>query len=403
MTVDDEGLEEALVGRLRLLAHDEPGLGEDVRAAQRARLVAMAAVRPAAAGAAAVRGPAPALPRWRRALAGRPADAPWPRWRARLTAGMAGAAVTVGALSGLVALAQGAEPGDLLYGLKRGTEQTQLALASDADRGLTLLGFATTRLDELAELTGEDAGALPAAVGAPDGSGQAVAAAGVDPATVVDLLITMDEQTTEGTSSLTTTVVGGGDPGALATLTDWAAGQRAGLAALDLPAGAQDAVAASLVLVDQVAARATSWQTALTCPDGPTTAGLDDLGPVAGACAVPATTPSAAPSTAAPTTGSTAEPAPGGGTGTGTAPTSAAPPATAAPTGGGGGSGGGGGTLPTTGGAPATTTLPPAVPTSAPVPTVGLPAATTTPPVVQVPVPVPSTTVCLGGLICVGG
>ncbi|MCO7221180.1 hypothetical protein, partial [Klenkia sp. PcliD-1-E] len=62
MTVDEDGPEEALVGRLRLLARDEPALGADVRAAQRARLVAMAAVRPAADGA--VRRPEGDRPGW---------------------------------------------------------------------------------------------------------------------------------------------------------------------------------------------------------------------------------------------------------------------------------------------------------------------------------------------------
>lgn len=394
MTVDEDGREEALVGRLRLLARDEPALGDDVRAAQRARLVAMAAVRPTATeDAGPVRSPDAARPWWRRALAGRPADAPWPRWRTRLTAGMAGAAMTVGALSGLVALAQDAEPGDLLYALKRGSEQTQLALASDADRGLTLLDFASTRLRELTELTGEDAGALPATAGAPDGTGQAVAAAGVDPATVVDLLTTMDDQTTEGTSSLTTTVVDGGDAGALTTLTRWAEAQRAGLTALDVPAGAEDAVATSLVLVDQVAARAASWQTALTCPEGPTTADVDALGPVAGGCAVPeGAAPTAAPTTAPPA-GPTAAPtdAPGAPTSSGAAPGTAGP---AAPT--------AGADPRPTGSAAPTTTPAPAVPSvMAPVPTPAVP--TTTPPLVQVPLPLPSATVCLGGLICVGG
>lgn len=398
MTVDEQRLEEALVGRLRLLAGDEPDLGADVRAAQRARLVAMAAVRPDGAAAsddagAAVRSPAVDRPRWRRALAGRTADVPFPRWRTRLTAGLAGAAMTVGALSGLLALAQDAEPGDLLYGLKRGSEQTQLALASDADRGLTLLGFASVRLQELTELTGEDAGALPAGPGSPDGTGTAPAAAGPDAATVVDVLTTMDRQTTEGTSSLTTGVVDGADPAALETLARWADGQRSGLVALAVPAGAEEAQARAVALVERVAARASSWQTALECPDGPTTADVDALGPVAGGCVVP---PGAVPSTtAAPGGGATAVPAPGdpGSTSAGSAP--------AAPT---AGTTGTAGTAPQpTASAAPTTTAAPAVPSVvAPVPTAGSP-TTTVPPLVQVPLPVPSATVCVGGLVCVGG
>ena len=78
-----------------------------------------------------------------------------------------------------------ARPGDVLYGLKRGTEQTQLALAGDA-RGQTLLDFASTRLDEVRALVDE---ARPRCrpPGA-DGSAGTVLAAGADPALVIETL-----------------------------------------------------------------------------------------------------------------------------------------------------------------------------------------------------------------------
>jgi len=389
--VNDRDLEEALVGRLRLLSRDEPDLGVDVRAAQRARLVAMAAVR-----TPATRSPEARPARWRRLLAPRADDAPPARWRTRLTAGLVGAAMTVGALSGLVAVAQGAEPGDLLYGLKRGSEQTQLALASDADRGLTLLGFASTRLEELTELTGADPGAMPAATvpGMP-------VAAGADAGTVVDLLATMDQQTTDGAAALTATAVPARDAAALALLAGWAQTQRTGLAGLSVPAGAEQSLAGSLALVDRVAARAADLQTALTCPDGAADAGTDALGPAPGACLpAPATAGSSAPSTGAPAT--TAGP----GTSSGQAPATTAPGTPVAPTAGqpGGGTGAGGGAASTGGGAGGgggAVTTAPAVPTvPLPLPTTGAP---TTPPLVDVPLPLPSTTICVGGLICVGG
>jgi hypothetical protein len=132
--------EDALVADLRRLG---PALDVEpdpaFRAAARSRLVAMAAVRTPA--------PAPASGP-RRLLAARAPDLPPARWRARLTAGLAGAALTVTALAALVAVADSADPGDVLYDLKRGTEQTQLALAGDS-RGRALLGFASTRLEEL--------------------------------------------------------------------------------------------------------------------------------------------------------------------------------------------------------------------------------------------------------------
>ncbi|SDN67730.1 hypothetical protein SAMN05660199_00573 [Klenkia soli] len=383
--MNDEELQEALVGRLRLLSRGEPDLAPDVRSAQRARLVAMAAVRPTGE----VRSPEARPGRWRRLVAARAVDAPVARWRTRLTAGLAGAAMTVGALSGLTALAQGAEPGDLLYGLKRGSEDTRLALASDADRGLTLLGFASNRLTELADLTGSDVGASPVSVGPADASGLAVAASGVDAGTVVDVLTTMDDQTTEGTSWLATTALETRDTAAFSTLSRWAGQQHAGVAALDVPSGAEEARSEALALVDEVAARATALQATLQCPAGVTAPGTDRLGPLPGECLAVAPTPS---SSAAPSTEPDQGATPAPGTVSGQAPASSAAGATtAAPSGGSGGTGGAA-TPSTTAAAPTTV---PALPTTVP--------STTVPPLVDVPLPLPSTTICVGGLICVGG
>ena len=132
--------DDGVVARLHALAPHLDGEPDPAfRAATRARLVAMAAVRsPSRRRSSGLK----------RLLRRPPDDAVRARWRTRLTAGLAGAALTVTAAASLVALADGARPGDVLYGLKRGTEQTQLALAGDA-RGTTLLGFASTRLDEL--------------------------------------------------------------------------------------------------------------------------------------------------------------------------------------------------------------------------------------------------------------
>ena len=160
------------------------------RAATRARLVAMAAVRSPEPE------PVSGLKRLLAARAGTP-SAPVaqpahrrPR-RRRPDRDRGGVARGAGRQRG---------PGDVLYGLKRGTEQTQLALAGDA-RGTTLLGFASTRLDELEHLV-EAPSALPAAGGAA-GAGGTVLAAGADPELVISTLETMDDQTTEGTAWLT--------------------------------------------------------------------------------------------------------------------------------------------------------------------------------------------------------
>lgn len=223
----------------------------EYRRAARQRLVAMAAVRT----------PEPVRPSpLRRLLAARAVDAPAGRWRTRATAGMAGAALTVTSLATLVALAAGAGPGDVLYGVKRGTEQTQLALAGDS-RGQALLDLARTRLEELDDLDG-DAGL------------------------VRSTLATMDDQTTEGASWYLARAVDTTDPAPLDTLSRWAGDQSAQLAAVraELPAEATDDVAGSQGLLDAITERAAAWQVALDCPGGAQQAGADSLGPLAVPC-----------------------------------------------------------------------------------------------------------------------
>jgi Domain of unknown function (DUF5667) len=289
---------------------------------------------------AAVRTPAPTGRRTpavlRRLLAGR--DAPVPAWRTRLTAGLAGAALTVTVLGGLLAGAQGAGPGDLLYGVKRGGEQTRLALAGDPDRGLTLLRYASTRLDEVSRLAaGPDAGLVP------------------------DTLGTMDRQTTQGTADLTSRAVERADPGLLGTLAGWAGRQRDGLAALTgaVPPAVRDELATSVRLVSDVAARGTALRAALACAGGPATAGSDELGPVPAPCAPAA--PDAAPR-------------PGG---TGTAPGSSSPPSPAGPA----------APVPGPDGAP-----PPAPADGGTAPGSPAPSAPSSgaPPLIEVPLPLPS-------------
>jgi hypothetical protein len=194
-------------------------------------------------------------------LRGRAGSGPPAAWRTRLTAGLAGAAMTVTALGTLVALSTDARPGDVLYDVKRGTEQTQLALAGD-DRGRTLLEFAETRLDELAALRHPAAG------------------------DVLGLLDTMDAHAEEGASLLATQAVAGRDAAPVVGLADWAGRQSAELTALQarLPSGAATASQESLDLLARVSDRATGLRAALACADGPATAGTDELGPVPVEC-----------------------------------------------------------------------------------------------------------------------
>jgi hypothetical protein len=360
--------EEALVSRLESLTTEFAATpDEDFRAATRARLVAMAAVRAPAAETAGRRPPV-RVGALRRLLAGAP-DAPAARWRLRLTAGLAGVTLTVTALGGLLAAAQGARPGDLLYDLKRGGEQTQLALAGDSQRGLTLLDFASTRLDELSELVGVEPNA-DAVVGTTPSGGEAGLAAGPDVHLVIDTLQTMDEQTTKGTAALTSRVLQQSDPGALGKLTGWTDHQQSGLGRLTdaVPTGARSALSAAQDLVAQVAARGVALEAALACPGGPSTAGTDEFGPVPAVCppAAPPTAgtptpsvPGQSPDTAGTagtsgTSGTAGTSTSGSGTGTGTAgspPGTGAGPTAAVP-----GAPPTGGTPPTT--PPDTTSLP---------------------------------------------
>ncbi len=310
-----DGVDTAVVTMLQELApHLDVEPDPEFRRATRQRLVAMAAVRTPE--------PVRRSP-LRRLLAARAGDAPAGRWRTRATAGLAGAALTVTSLATLVALSTGARPGDVLYGLKRGTEQTQLALAGDS-RGQTLLDLARTRLDELTALDG-------------------------DPSLVRSTLATMDEQTSEGASWYFARALGTSDVAPLDRLSGWTADQSTQLEAVrgEVPAEATDDVAGSFGLLADVTERADVIRAALDCPTRPAVAGADRLGPVPGQCVVPPPAPAPTPAQQGP--GSPAAPS---------APVPEAPLPTTAPQ--------GPAAQPTTpagpGGQPAPAPAPPAVP-----------------------------------------
>jgi hypothetical protein len=305
------------------------------RAATRQRLVAMAAVRT----------PEPVRPsRLRRLLAARASDAPAGRWRTRATAGLAGAALAVTSLATLVALSTGAQPGDALYGLKRGTEQTQLALAGDS-RGQVLLDLARTRLDELGDLDG-DAGRAEST------------------------LATMDEQTREGAAWLASRALDTSSTAPLDDLSGWAAEQSVQLSAVraEVPAPAADDVDGSLTLLGEITQRVQALRTDLACPNGPVAAGADRLGPVTAGCLPAASAPGGSPQPAQPAPGGTApEAAPTPGQGAPVLP----PGAPAAPT----------------GAQPVPGTVPSQAPTTAPAPPKATPGGLlpTLPPVLPAP------------------
>ena len=268
--------DELVVARLHALASHLDGAPDPAwQATTRARLVAMAAVRS--------QEPAPVSPLRRLLTDGLlPAAVPG-RWRTRLAAGLAGAALSIAALASLMAAAGQARPGDVLYGLKRGTEQTQLALAGDA-RGEVLLDLAGTRLGEVRALVDAGTTAMPAAGAA--GSGGTVLAAGNDAALVAETLATMDAQTADGAAELTGRAVDGADAGPLALLADWVVGQSDGLTGLqgDVPGAAVDDVLDSLALLADLSARVSGLESSLDCASGPMVLGADELGPVPAPC-----------------------------------------------------------------------------------------------------------------------
>ena len=281
MTVHER--EDAIVARLHTLAPHLDGEPDPAfRAATRARMVAMAAVRTPA--------PEPASPL--RRLFARAEDVAASRWRSRLTAGLAGAALTVTALASLVAVSTTAGPGDVLYSLKRGAEETQLALAGDA-RGQVLLDLARTRLHELEDLAESGTSALPAPAAPATSDGMGVSAAGVDDSLVLETLKTMDEQTIEGSAWMTHQAVTTGDDDLLVELATWSKDQTAGLTALreELPASTLDELGESLGLLGDIDTRTVALAGALDCASGPPIESTDALGPVPGLCMPDPVTP----------------------------------------------------------------------------------------------------------------
>lgn len=141
-STSDPALEPLLrvVETLRPVSEGGPQPSPEFRDALRQRLLAVAAVQPAA-------GTAPAGARHARVSEAAPV--PVRAWRRRLVAGLAGLAIGTGTLGGAAVAAQNALPGDLMYPLKRSLEDAQVTLAgSDASRGREYLEIASTRLSE---------------------------------------------------------------------------------------------------------------------------------------------------------------------------------------------------------------------------------------------------------------
>jgi hypothetical protein len=274
----------AVVDSLRPIAEAGPAPSAEFRTALRARLLAVAAAAPAATPAGAQPTAQP--------LAGGAAG----RWRTRLVAAAAGAALAVGCLGGLAVLSRNALPGDALYGVKRTVEGMQLSLTwSDEAKGRRELALADTRLGEVEDLL-RDAGPRP-----------------TDASTVTELVATLDDLAAaaeHGSTLLTGVYLHSHEPAALESLRDFTEQHRGRLQALQpvLPAQLADRPAALIALLNQIDAQIAQLTAADPSRRTPAPGSVPGTGPGSGQA--PATP--APGSSAAPVPGVVSPPAPGG-------------------------------------------------------------------------------------------
>jgi hypothetical protein len=200
------------------------------------------------------------------------------------------AVLALGALT--VLLSRGALPGDMLYGLKRASESTEIGLTSGQEaKARKHLDVAALRLDEIQQLIQRDsttaAGPQPTAAGADD----------ADAALVADNLRAFDDQARTGARMLLPLVnsPAGPPPG---LLSQWAGQQQRTLDGFSasLPAGGKEQAASSQRLISQLQQRAAAFEKS-TGPCG--SQDSDDLGPLPSA-ACSAASQDKAPSIALP-------------------------------------------------------------------------------------------------------
>jgi hypothetical protein len=248
---------------LEVAAGPEP----EFRDRLRRRLVAHATVTAPAITAATPVVPAPRGGRTQR-LAGRAGS---PR-----LAFLAGALAALVLISGLTLLASsGAVPGDRLYGIKRSSEQLELALVHDPqDRGQRQLTFAQNRLQEIDKLVDRNRTELGPAT---SGSGTFGSA---DTDRMLAAMGDMDRNTNEGAVLISTLAVQQHSEQLLASLADWIRGQRDALTSLktQMPNTAARRAAGSVQLLSQLNERVVQLRRVIncTCMQNPE---IDPLGP----------------------------------------------------------------------------------------------------------------------------
>ena len=216
------------------------GPSPEFRTALRQRLVAVATVQPAGSVVES------AGVKWRTATA---------TWKVqRRMAVVAGGAAAATAIAGIGVGASKSLPGEAFYGIKRATENVQLALTSGQEaKGKKHLEFAQTRLREVEALVGHNSAltaVLPGGVGA-----LGVLSDEAKASTIISTLQDMDAETRAGAHDLLVVAVTDDSSEALQALNEFTVSQFNDLRDVlpALPTAAQPRATQSLSLLTVVA------------------------------------------------------------------------------------------------------------------------------------------------------
>jgi hypothetical protein len=176
-------------------------------------------------------------------------------WRfQRRMAAIAGAAAVTTAIAGVGLGASRSLPGDPFYGVKRASEQVQLATTFGAEaKGERHLEFARTRLGEVKSLAAKPAALGVAVPGASTALGSVPNSQQTD--LIISTLADMNDETRAGAADLLGVYRSSGSVAPLTTLNDFTQEQFTDLRALapTLPIAAQPDVRTSLRLLDDYA------------------------------------------------------------------------------------------------------------------------------------------------------
>lgn len=214
----------------------------------------------------------------------------------RRVAIVAGGAAAATAIAGVSVGASRSLPGDAFYGLKRATENVQLALTSGQEaRGKRHLEFARTRLHEVEALVGRNSALTAVLPGGVDALG--TLSDDAKASTVISTLQDMDSETRSGAQDLLAVAANDQSSGALQALNTFTRAQYDGLRDVlpELPTSAQPRATQSLSLLAAVAGQSVKIHREL---EGSNNAGTGGSGQ--------------APATSSPAPTRTTNPTPGG-------------------------------------------------------------------------------------------